>query len=88
MKYRLVTTKRFDREFKKLDGYTRQMIKSWIDNNLLNIENPRAIGKILVGNYKGHWRYRIGNYRLICQINDDELLLLALSVGHRKNIYK
>ncbi len=88
MRYRLETTKRFDKEFKKLDRYTQLMIKSWISNNLFNIENPRAIGKILIGNHKGQWRYRIGNYRLICQIKDDQLVILALSVGHRKNIYR
>ncbi len=87
MKYSLETTKAFDRDFKKLDGYTKQMIKSWINHNLLDIENPRAKGKALVGNHKGKWRYRIGHYRLICHIEDDKLLILALSVGHRKNIY-
>ncbi|RRD95238.1 type II toxin-antitoxin system RelE/ParE family toxin [Clostridiales bacterium COT073_COT-073] len=87
MKYRLETTKRFDKEFSKLDGYTRQILKSWITKNLMDIENPRSIGKALVGNYAGQWRYRIGDYRLICQINDGELIILALSVGHRRNIY-
>ncbi len=87
MKYSLETTKIFDKEFKKLDRYTQQMIKSWINNNLVGIENPRSKGKALVGNHKKKWRYRIGNYRLICQIEDDKLIILALSIGHRKNIY-
>ncbi len=77
MKYRLETTKRFDREFKKLDRYTKEMIKSWINNNLVDIENPRSIGKILIGNHSGKWRYRIGNHRLICHINDDLLIILG-----------
>ncbi len=88
MKYSLETTKTFDREFKKLDIYTKQMIKFWINNNLLETENPREKGKALVGDYKGKWRYRIGNYRLICHIEDNKLLILALSVGHRRNMYK
>ncbi len=87
MKYSLRTTKKFDKEFKKLDLYTQRIIKNWIVKNLVDIENPRAIGKILVGNYKGQWRYRIGNYRIICQIDDNEFIILALSVGHRKDIY-
>ncbi len=87
MNYRLETTKTFDKQFKKLDGYTQKIIKTWITKNLIGCKNPREKGKALVGNYKGQWRYRIGNYRLICLIKDDELVILALSVGHRKNIY-
>ncbi len=87
MRYKVETTKRFDKEFKKLDKYTKQIIKSWIVSNLENCENPRSKGKAVVGNYKGRWRYRIGTYRLICHIEDNELIILALSVGHRKSIY-
>ncbi len=87
MRYKVETTKRFDKEFKKLDKYTQKIIKSWIVHNLENCENPRSKGKALVGNHKGQWRYRIGTYRLICHIEDDELIILTLSVGHRKSIY-
>ena len=78
------------KDFKKLDKYyTRELIYSWILKNLSNCENPRVFGKaLLVGNYKGKWRYRIGDYRLICMIKDKELIILALEIGHRKNIYK
>ena len=88
MKYSVETTARFDNEFKKLDRYTQRMIKNWIDNNLAEAENPRQHGKGLTANRSGQWRYRIGDYRLICQINDDRLVILALSVGHRRDIYK
>ncbi len=87
MKYEIKTTSRFDREFKKLDKYTQKIIKSWIEQNLIGIEKPREIGKILVGNHKGKWRYRIGDYRLICKIEDKELVILALSIAHRKTSY-
>ena len=87
MKYKLMTTPKFEKEFKKLDKYTQQMLKNWITKNLIDCNDPRSKGKSLVGNYKGQWRYRIGDYRLICQIKDDELIILALSIGHRKNIY-
>lgn len=88
MIYRVRYTKSFERDFKKLDKYTMRMLKSWIIKNLEACENPRLKGKALVGNRKGSWRYRIGDYRLICSINDEELVILALSVGHRKEIYK
>ncbi len=88
MTYQVRTTLRFDKEFKKLDRYTQKILKAWIDKNLINCENPRLKGKALSSNLSGKWRYRIGDYRLICHIEDDNLIILALSVGHRKNIYK
>ena len=87
MSYYVETTARFDKEFKKLDKYTQQMIKSWIGKNLQNCENPRAHGKGLTANKSGQWRYRIGDYRLLCLIQDQELIILALTVGRRRDIY-
>ncbi|MBR3355818.1 MAG: type II toxin-antitoxin system RelE/ParE family toxin [Oscillospiraceae bacterium] len=85
--YRVRTTSRFDREFKNLDRYTQRMIKGWISKNLENTEDPRVYGKGLSSNRSGQWRYRIGDYRLICIINDEELVILALTVGHRREVY-
>lgn len=88
MTYAVRTTARFDREFKKLDRYTQRMLKSWIDKNLVNCADPRAHGKGLTANRSGQWRYRIGDYRIICLIQDSELVILALSVGHRSVVYQ
>ena len=88
MKYKVMTTARFDKEFKKLDRYTMKMIKAWINKNLVDCEDPRAHGKALTANRSGQWRYRIGDYRLICKIEDNELIILALSIGHRKEVYE
>ncbi len=87
MSYTIRTTLRFDKSFKKLDRYTQRIIKSWIEKNLLDCENPRAHGKSLTANRSGQWRYRIGDYRLICHIDDHELIILALNVGHRRTVY-
>ena len=87
MKYTVKTTPRFDREFKKLDKYTMKMMKSWINKNLVGCENPRLHGKGLTSNRSRQWRYRIGDYRLICFIEENELVILALSVGHRRDVY-
>ena len=87
MSYSVETTDRFDREFKKLDRYTQRMLKGWIEKNLVGCENPRQHGKGLTANRSGQWRYRIGDYRLICQIDDGKLVILALSVGHRREVY-
>lgn len=87
MIYCVETTSRFDKEFKRLDKYTQRMIKSWIDKNLVDCIDPRLHGKALTANRSGQWRYRIGDYRIICQIEDTLLVILALSVGHRREIY-
>lgn len=86
--YKVKTTNRFDKEFKKLDPYIKQMIKSWIIKNLVDCDDPRQYGKALVGDRVGQWRYRVGDYRIICTIDDNSLIILALEVGHRRIIYK
>ena len=88
MSFSVETTPRFDREFKKLDRYTQKMLKAWIVKNLVGCENPRVHGKALTANRTGQWRYRIGDYRLICLIKDNELIILAMTVGHRREIYE
>ncbi len=87
MKYKLTTTAKFDKEYKKLDKYTQKLIKNWTKNNIENCENPKLYGKALQGNKKGLWRYRIGDYRMICIIKDNELIILTITIGHRREIY-
>lgn len=87
IKYVIFTTKEFDAAFKKLDASIQKQIKRWIDNHLINTNNPKAYGKPLVGDRKGYWRYRIGDYRLIVEIDNNELIIVMISIGHRKNIY-
>ena len=88
MSWQVHTTARFDKEFKKLDRYTQKMLKGWITKNLENTDNPHIHGKALTGDLAGLWRYRIGDYRLICECQDERLVILALSVGHRREIYR
>lgn len=87
MSYSVETTARFDRDFKKLDRYTQRFIKGWIEKNLVGSDNPRQHGKALTANRSGQWRYRIGDYRLICNIDDNKLIILALTMGHRREVY-
>ncbi len=88
MKYEVELSERFKKEFRKLDKYTQKIIRAWINKNLVDTENPRLHGKGLTANRSGQWRYRIGDYRLICNINDNKLIILALSVGHRRDVYE
>ncbi|MGP1349685.1 MAG: type II toxin-antitoxin system RelE family toxin [Stomatobaculum sp.] len=86
-KYEIELSERFQKEFRKLDKYTQKMIRSWINKNLVDCENPRQHGKGLTTNRSGQWRYRIGDYRVIAHIDDNKLIILALSVGHRREVY-
>lgn len=87
MTYQVRTTNRFDKEFKKLDKYTQRILKQWIKKNLVGCNDPYVHGKGLSANLSGLWRYRIGDYRIICDIQENELVILALTVGHRKDVY-
>ena len=87
MKYSVEYTPRAVKELKKLDKQTRALIFGWIDNNLVDCENPRQHGKGLTANRSGQWRYRIGDYRLIAEIHDDKVVILVLTVGHRREVY-
>ena len=80
MTYKIVPTPKFAKSFKKLDPFVRKQIKSYLNRVT---DNPRAKGKALVANRTGQWRYRIGAYRVIVNIQDNELIILALEVGHR-----
>ena len=80
--------KSFLKALKKLDKQTLLIITSYIDNNLKDTNNPRKKGKALTGNLKGLWRYRIMDYRLIVDIQDDVLVIVAIDFKHRNKIYK
>lgn len=88
MKYKILFEKNADKQLKKIDTTQQRIIVSWIAKNLENTNDPRIFGKSLKGNLKDYWRYRVGNYRIIAEINDDEVKILIIEVGHRKDIYK
>ena len=85
--YTLKYSERAMKQLKKLDKGTQKLILTWVGKNLENCDNPRIKGKGLTANRSGEWRYRVSNYRIICDIRDKELIILALSIGHRRNIY-
>ena len=72
----------------KLDATARHRIWRFLRGWLLRTDNPRQRGKALTGNYAGLWRYRIGDYRLVCQIQDARLVVLVIKVGHRSDVYQ
>ena len=87
MKYEVAYTQQAVRELRKLDRYTRDLILSWIEKSLVGCSDPRRYGKGSTANRSGQWRYRIGDYRLIAEIDDGKVTILLLSIGHRREIY-
>lgn len=71
----------------KMDRSISRMIYRWVDKNLVGATDPHIHGKALTGNLSGLWRYRVGSYRLIADIQDDRLVILMLQVGHRSEVY-
>ena len=76
------------RELRKLDAATQQTILRYLRERIASAENPRQYGKPLRMNLAGLWRYRVGNYRLICRIEENRLVVLVLKVGHRREVYE
>jgi len=75
------------KELRKLNPNIQDRILKWIRETLSVNEDPRRVGKSLKGNMKGLWRYRVGDYRIISQIQDDSILILVIRIGHRKDVY-
>lgn len=81
-------SQRAQKQMRKLDKSISEMLLRWVHKNLDNCINPREHGKALTANRNGQWRYRVGDYRLIAEIKDNEVVILIISVGHRKEIYE
>ncbi len=84
---KLIYSPKAKTQFSQLDKGVQKQIKKYMDA-VESLENPRTRGKALLGALSGLWRYRVGDYRIICKIEDDNLIIIALEIGHRKNIYK
>ncbi len=87
MKFHVEFTDQAKKQLKKMDKHTASLIVGWIRKNLEGCSNPRIIGKGLVANRSGQWRYRVGDYRLIAEIQDEKIIILIVSIGHRREIY-
>lgn len=85
--WHLEFSKRADKQLSKMDPGVRRVIIAWLLKNVDGCIDPRAHGKGLSANRSGKWRYRVGDYRILCEIRDDELIVLAIEIGHRRDIY-
>ena len=75
-------------QLRKLDKQTAQRILDFMDARIAGLENPRSTGKALVGPMGGLWRYRVGDCRVICDIQDGLLRVLVVQVGNRREVYR
>ncbi len=86
IRWDLETTDEFEQALKKLDRPVRQRIAAALDV-IAESDDPLSRGRGLPGNLAGYWRYRVGNYRVLAEIHDDRLVIIAIGVGHRSTVY-
>jgi len=77
-----------ERQLRKLDRKVRDRILDYLHDRIEGCKNPRHFGESLKGGRAGLWRYRVGDYRIICELRDEVLAVVALTVGHRREIYR
>ncbi len=75
-------------QLRRLDRQTVHRINNFMENRIAVLDNPRDQGKVLHGPMAGLWRYRVGDYRVICDIQDDVLRILVVRVGRRDQVYR
>jgi mRNA interferase RelE/StbE len=86
--WRIEITRTAEKQITKLDRPAQKSIQRFLRERLTPADNPRQWGRALQGEKRGLWRYRVGDYRLICDIQDEKIIVLVLEVGHRKDIYR
>jgi len=84
--WRIEITRTAEKQILKLARPAQKAIQRFLRERLLPAENPRQSGKPLHGEKRSLWRYRVGDHRLICDIQDEKVVVLVLEVGHRKDV--
>ena len=87
MAWEIKISKRAENSLAAMDTTAARRIKQYLEEKVATDLNPRRLGKSLHGNLSGYWRYRVGDYRIICEIHDEEVIVLVIDVGHRSRIY-
>jgi mRNA interferase RelE/StbE len=85
--WRIDFTKAADKALRKLDRLTAGRVLGELEE-IANLDDPRSRGKALTGNLAGLWRYRVGDYRVVCDIEDGVLVILVVDVAHRREVYR
>jgi mRNA interferase RelE/StbE len=89
MAWRIELSERADRELTKLDSQHSKRILKFLKDRVAKLDDPRSLGKALQGSRFGElWRYRVGDFRIICKIEDQKVIVVVIRIGHRKEIYR
>lgn len=75
-----------ERQLRKLDRPIQKRILDWLSDRIEGCKNPRHFGEPLKGDHGGLWRYRVGDYRILCEIQDQKIIVLVLTIGHRRQV--
>lgn len=84
--WKIEFTAKAAKEFSKLDKQTQQEISHYLER-VLEVGDPRHFGKALVGDFSGYWRYRVGKYRIICELQHQKLVIEVITLAKRDNVY-
>jgi len=77
------------RSVRKLDPQTRLRIRHFLEQRLVGLDGPRQVGEALQGTKLGDfWRYRVGDYRIVCELQDQKLVVLVIEIAHRRDVYR
>jgi len=89
MTYSLEFTDKARKQFEKIDKYAQEQISRYLEKHFGDMpSNPRSHGKALTRELKGYWRYEVGKYRLICDIQDNICTVTVIKAGHRREVYR
>ena len=77
-----------EKQLLKLDRSCQTLIVNYLEDEVALRADPRLKGKALVGDRKGLWRYRVGDFRVLCQLLDNVLVIVVVTIGHRKDVYR
>ena len=88
MAYDLVLSAKAARQLRRLDPVAARRLLKYLHESVAPLEDPRSVGRPLSGRFEGLWRYRVGDYRVIAHIDDAQMVVLALSFGHRSVVYR
>jgi len=88
MAWKIKYLKSIQKEIRKINKGEQKKIREYLEDRIANADDPRKFGKALKGTHAEFWRYRVGQYRIICEIDDSEIVILVIRIGHRKDVYR
>ena len=88
MAWRVEYSTGVEKQLRNMGRDADRRIRRQLETVIANLDDPRQVGGPLMGKLKGYWRYRIGDYRVLCDIRDAQLIVLVIEVGHRREVYR